>query len=103
MKFKAVYRVVTAIDFEEQRERELFYTENRTDAEKRYAEAQKKVREFGEKHGLKVFDLKHNENYLTIFADGNHKWKPYTGAIAEFSVEEFKEEDFLDLGKSPIF
>ena len=31
---KTIYRVLTAVDYKGQRERELFYTENRKDADK---------------------------------------------------------------------
>ena len=100
---KTIYRVIAAVDYKGQREREEYYTENRADAENRYIEAQMKVKHFGEEKGLKVYDLVHNENYMTTFADGNQKGKPYTGAITEFSRKEFVKDDFLNLGNTPIF
>ena len=91
-----VYRVIAAVDYNGQRKRELFYTENREEAESRYIEAQMKVNRFGEEKGLKVYEVTHNVNFLTTFADGNQKNKPYTGAKAEFSAIE-RDDDFLNL------
>lgn len=92
-----------AVDYEGQREREMYYTEKREDAENRYVEAQMKVKRFGEEKGLKVYNMVNNNNYMTTSADGNQKGKPYTGAIAEFSRKEFVKDDFLNLGNTPIF
>ncbi len=100
---KTIYRIILAVDYEGQREREMYYTEKREDAENRYVEAQMKVKRFGEEKGLKVYDMVNNNNYMTTFADGNQKGKPYTGAIAEFSRKEFVKDDFLNLGNTPIF
>ena len=100
---KTIYRIILAVDYEGQREREIYYTEKREDAENRYVEAQMKVKRFGEEKGLKVYDTVNNNNYMTTFADGNQKDKPYTGAIAEFSRKEFVKDDFLNLGNTPIF
>lgn len=100
---KTIYRVILAVDYKGHREREQYYTEKREEAENRYIEAQIKVKRFGEEKGLKVYDIVHNNNYMTSFADGNQKGKPYTGAIAEFSRKEFVKDDFLNLGNTPIF
>lgn len=100
---KTIYRIILAVDYEGQREREQYYTEKREEAENRYIEAQIKVKHFGEEKGLKVYDMVNNNNYMTTFADGNQKGKPYTGAIAEFSRKEFVKDDFLNLGNTPIF
>ena len=90
-----------AVDYKGQRQRELFYTENREEAENRYIEAQRKVNRFGEEKGLKVTEIKHNRNFYTTFADGNQKKKPYTGAKAELSVIEC-DDYFLDLANYPV-
>ena len=100
---KTIYRIILAVDYKGQREREQYYTEKREEAEIRYIEAQIEVKRFGEEKGLKVHDIVHNDNYMTIFADGNQKGKPYTGARAEFSRKEFMEDNFLDLGNEPLF
>ena len=100
---KTIYQIITAVDYKGQREREQYYTENKADAENRYIEAQMKVKHFGEEKGLKVYDIVHNSNYMTTFADGNQKGKPCTGARAEFSRKEFGEDNFLDLSNRPIF
>lgn len=98
-----IYRIVMAVDYKGQRSRELFYTESREEAENRYIEAQMKVNRFGEEKGLKVTDIRHNDNYMTIFADGNQKGKPFTGARAELSCNDCGEDDFLNLNNDPIF
>ena len=100
---KTIYRVILAVDYKEHREREQYYTEKREEAVNRYIEAQIKVKRFGEEKGLKVYDMVNNNNYMTTFADGNQKGKPYTGAMAEFSRKEFVKDDFLNLGNTPIF
>ncbi len=100
---KTIYRIILAVDYEGQREREQYYTEKREEAENRYIEAQMKVKHFGEEKGLKVYDIVHNDNSMTTFADGNQKGKPYTGAIAEFYRKEYMKDDFLNLSNTPIF
>ena len=100
---KIVYRVMTAVDYNGQRSRELFYTESKEEAEARYIEAQKKINRFGEEKGLKVYDVKHNEHYRKIFADGTLSNYPSRGAFAEFSMNESVGDGFLDLYNDPIF
>lgn len=98
-----VYKVLTAIDYQGERKRNLFYTENREEAENQYNKAQEEVRRFSEEKGLKLYDVKHNEGYMTIFADGNDKDKPYTGARAEFICNDTAMDGFLDFSNDPLF
>lgn len=104
MNFKKVYRVMRAVDYNGQRERELFYTENEEDARNQYQLAKAKVEQFARENGLQTFNNGcANDKYITFFAQGHTEGRPYTGAKAEFQTEEFCRENFLDFGKDPIF
>lgn len=103
MEFIKVYRVLFAIDYKGKRERGLFYTENKEEAESRYIEEQIKVKRFAEEHGLELYDNKHSIFFWTTFANGNQRGKPWTGCRAELKVEEFCKSNFLNFGNEPLF
>lgn len=102
--FTKLYRVLMSVDYKGQRERELYYTENENDARKRYALQKEKVIKFAKDNGLDFFDDDSTPDYyMNIYACGNEKGKPYTGAVAQFKTEEFGRTNFLDLSEGPIF
>jgi predicted adenine nucleotide alpha hydrolase (AANH) superfamily ATPase len=97
-----VYRVTRAVDYKGQCEREMFYTQDKEEAEGKYIDFQMKVRRFAEEHGLKLYDGKYELEWYS-FADGNQRGKPYTGSRAELKVNEYCKEDFFVLCNGPIF
>lgn len=93
-----------AVDYKGKRERELSYTENEAEARARYELQREKVRKFAEENNLEFFDDDSTPDYyLNIYACGNEEHKPYTGAVAQFKMEEFGRTNFLNLSEAPTF
>lgn len=100
---KKFYRVMKAVDYNGQKERVLFYTDNKELAESKYIDFQIEVNRFAKDNGLKTYNQEPNKNYMTFFADGNKRDCPYSGCIAEFKVSYVKHDNFLNLGEEPTF
>ncbi len=99
-----IFRVMRAVEYNGKRERELFYTENEAEARDKYILQKKRVIKFAEQHGLKCYDDTSTPGYyMNIFADGNDKSHPYTGAVAQFMRKDYCDENFLNLSERPIF
>ena len=97
---KTIYRVSKAIDYNGQKERKLFYTENREQAEQWYSDMCKEIDAFAKQNGSIIYNNKPSERYCTYYAKADEN---YHGAIAKFEENDICRDNFLELYNLPLF